>query len=377
MKQTEITPNIFDYATSELSQDAFLCWLIACASCDEQTVQQLGLDFIQFLYDCDSKNTDSKKVEKLLMLKNQYKKIDVYFQAQIGGKIVSFIIEDKTDTEMHSNQLKRYRDKVREDKIAEGEIKGIYFKTGYIFSDERERAEESGYGVISLENFVDFLQEKNINNDIFKDYFAYISNMYENRKEESEKAADFYEGQNGEKYSDVFWHKHVQWEFMLSLQRAVKDVFVKCKKSPGFDFIYTDTGDLDKGVNRGGSPWTHFSWGEIQGKYKDKNIKEYIFWRLEGWYQLRLCQGVWPKKTEIYDDYDKDRKKRLYRFREIFEEEAKLFGTALKKPSGKTGNLISSIGIILFNSPENSVQNILARMPEFHDKFIRQISKEG
>lgn len=25
------TPNIFDFATSELSQDAFLCWLIAWA----------------------------------------------------------------------------------------------------------------------------------------------------------------------------------------------------------------------------------------------------------------------------------------------------------------------------------------------------------
>ena len=128
MKQTEITPNIFDYATSELSQDAFLCWLIACAACDEQPVQQLGLDFIQFLYDCDSKNTDSKKVEKLIMLKNQYKKIDVYFQAQVGGKIVSFIIEDKTHTQMHGDQLRRYRKEVDgKDNIVEDEIKANLF----------------------------------------------------------------------------------------------------------------------------------------------------------------------------------------------------------------------------------------------------------
>lgn len=25
-----MTPNLFDFATSELSQDAFLCWLLSC-----------------------------------------------------------------------------------------------------------------------------------------------------------------------------------------------------------------------------------------------------------------------------------------------------------------------------------------------------------
>ena len=83
------------------------------------------------------------------------------------------------------------------------------------------------------------------------------------------------------------------------------------------------------------------------------------------------------RKSEIYDDFDMDRKERLNLYRRIFEEEeGKIFKGALKAPSGKTGNE-SSIGIILFNSPENSVQNILARMPEFHENFIRRIYQEG
>ena len=41
--------NIFDYATKELSQDAFICWLVACASEDGRALQHCGQAFISAL----------------------------------------------------------------------------------------------------------------------------------------------------------------------------------------------------------------------------------------------------------------------------------------------------------------------------------------
>ena len=72
-------PNIFDFATSELSQDAFLCWLAQWADPrfkqDNLLLHDLGK---QFLYDCLSKHnkmieTPFTKVE----IKRQFKNSDI------------------------------------------------------------------------------------------------------------------------------------------------------------------------------------------------------------------------------------------------------------------------------------------------------------
>ena len=48
-------PNIFDYATKELSQDAVICWLIAWAGADsngspeKEELRQCGLAFVKAL----------------------------------------------------------------------------------------------------------------------------------------------------------------------------------------------------------------------------------------------------------------------------------------------------------------------------------------
>ena len=47
------TPNIFDFATSELSQDAFLCWLIAWADSsqieNDETLNNCACAFVKGL----------------------------------------------------------------------------------------------------------------------------------------------------------------------------------------------------------------------------------------------------------------------------------------------------------------------------------------
>ncbi|NLY79687.1 MAG: hypothetical protein GX072_07305, partial [Lysinibacillus sp.] len=47
-------PNLFQFATSELSQDAFLCWLMSWAQKDfqsiDETMQKIAVNFISEIF---------------------------------------------------------------------------------------------------------------------------------------------------------------------------------------------------------------------------------------------------------------------------------------------------------------------------------------
>ena len=109
--QDEIKTSLFSYGTSELSQDAFICWLLSWTNADNKPDRQrCAKNFITLLYGLFKGDVESEtKIGKLICLKRQYQKIDVYFQAEVNGKVVSFVLEDKIDTSYHSQQLERYR----------------------------------------------------------------------------------------------------------------------------------------------------------------------------------------------------------------------------------------------------------------------------
>jgi hypothetical protein len=93
-------PNIFDYATSELSQDAFLCWLIAWADSEykelDEDIWKLSQRFLSELINVPIKNIEVGR---------QLENIDVWVKVNDSHFI---IIEDKKGTTEHSDQLERY-----------------------------------------------------------------------------------------------------------------------------------------------------------------------------------------------------------------------------------------------------------------------------
>lgn len=133
-----MTPNIFQYATKELSQDAVICWLVSCAKEAKGDLRECGLSFVQALMlsggarvmDARSGNethhAGAGQVTRILeQPTRQYGGIDIYFRAEVDGRVVSFVIEDKTDTEMHGGQLERYRGLVGGDEIGEDLVKAV------------------------------------------------------------------------------------------------------------------------------------------------------------------------------------------------------------------------------------------------------------
>ncbi|MCR4664485.1 MAG: hypothetical protein K5660_03870 [Paludibacteraceae bacterium] len=127
------TPNLFNYATSELSQDAFILWLLDWANpqykdADEQ-LNAAAQKFVRFLLD---KNKNDLQIESVKCYK-QLKNIDVL---AIVNNVFAILIEDKTDTSEHDNQLTNYTQWLKNEgkKILnienEPELHCIYYKTG-------------------------------------------------------------------------------------------------------------------------------------------------------------------------------------------------------------------------------------------------------
>ena len=187
-------PNIFNYATTELSQDAVICWLVACAAEATGDLQECGRAFVRALFragmsdgiegvpvlGANGKPTTPYDgpcdVSDESNIRRQYHKIDVYFQAKVDEKTVSFIIEDKTYTKYHSCQLTRYIEAVSTDDEVENLIKPVYFKTGYVFSDEREVVECAKYSVFEAEDMASFLGSQDVTreNEILRQYAEYL-----------------------------------------------------------------------------------------------------------------------------------------------------------------------------------------------------------
>lgn len=196
--------NIFNFATSELSQDAFICWLCNWVNFDdnglledEKKLKLLATEFIE-------KMLGEKLEDRKVNIKRQYQKIDVLLEIQNKTEFITneneknpvvdiyVIIEDKVGTGLHSNQIERYTklisEKNEKDNGSRAKIKVVYYK---IYDEDNiERLKENGVNVIferekNLELFGRY--KDNIKDSIFTNYYDYLSNMETDVKSYKEK----------------------------------------------------------------------------------------------------------------------------------------------------------------------------------------------
>ena len=129
-------PNIFNYATKELSQDAVICWLIDWAHYnDKQEYEQLkqcGQKFIETMFSKHGKKAPRNPGK--VKIWRQYNRIDVL--VDIGEFVL--LIEDKIDGKPDIEQLTRYYNQVvqmvRDGTVLMGKseenVLPIFLKTG-------------------------------------------------------------------------------------------------------------------------------------------------------------------------------------------------------------------------------------------------------
>jgi hypothetical protein len=376
-------PNIFDYATGELSQDAFICWLLNWLDyTEEHELKNAAKEFILLL--CKKNHPRANKITlesigKLLVtgkgkVLQQHGKMDVFFAVEIDGKRSEFIIEDKTNTFPHSNQLKKYvnfvidEQKKRSGKV-EDEIVKIYYKSGYLFGKDKdecafvkeEKPEERKkyhFGILNCNAIYDFLTGIATDNVIFTSYRDYISKIKDNHDEII--------GQLTEKEG----YKKLKFDFFQ--YELMKYISKWCPETIGEMAISHGTSS--------GRPWTQYRFIFLKDFY-DKKINESVFYRFEkrknkstGGYEYCLSirqyavinkTGI-PKKIERLGIYKK-------LFSEVESEISGLsFGKAVKDKSGSNS---SEIAVLFFDKNQNNIHSLKRVLPLVHSKFLALINE--
>ncbi|MBR6199990.1 MAG: PD-(D/E)XK nuclease family protein [Spirochaetales bacterium] len=166
-------PNLFNYATSELSQDAFLCWLFMWADdrckSDDEELHNCALKAVK-LFTNESVETHN------IVIKKQWNHIDVLC---IINDDIALVIEDKTFTKDHDNQLERY--KVEIAKLTNiSKTFYAYYKSDLISPFERKEVEKADYKMIDRSLLLSILRECHSSNGILHDYTDVMQHKTDN-----------------------------------------------------------------------------------------------------------------------------------------------------------------------------------------------------
>lgn len=162
-------PNLFSIATKELSQDAFITWLLQWADDkylnENKVLCQIGKNFVNKLISLQypQLNIDVKVVNA----GRQWEHIDIW--AEINDDYL-IIIEDKVNTNQHDNQLEIYKKTANEYYKNSRKIIFIYLKTGNDSLNTINQIKELGWYYFSRKQFIDFLQKIKTESEIYNDF---------------------------------------------------------------------------------------------------------------------------------------------------------------------------------------------------------------
>jgi len=167
-------PNLFYFATSELSQDAMFAWLLQWSDDAYQSTDkdmcQLGKRFMSLMTQIPAEDIHKVKVGR------QMKNIDIW--AEVNNDTF-LVIEDKTGTTIHDNQLARYKEFIKSKYDGKREnLRFAYVKT----ENEPGKREmyirnKENYETINRRQLLDVLNSYTGGHPIVKDYRAYLQEI--------------------------------------------------------------------------------------------------------------------------------------------------------------------------------------------------------
>ncbi len=171
---TSASPNLFKYATKELSQDAFFCWLLAWADdvcrATDNSLHGIGRSFIDLLLaEHDLAMGDRGSV----VVHRQYNYVDIL--VEVGDDLI-LLIEDKVHAGIHGDQLTRYRDRVAE-AFPGRRVAPVFLKTGD--QARYDKVVEAGFSRVGRDKLLDFLRPARAlsKHPILHDFVAVLEEM--------------------------------------------------------------------------------------------------------------------------------------------------------------------------------------------------------
>lgn len=345
--QTDILPpNIFKYATSELSQDAFLLWFLQWANptfaSSDKNLNKCACNFIYAILSQAPFEIKNVKVYK------QWNNIDVF--AVINEKF-SIIIEDKTNTSEHSNQLIRYFGYISTNPNFKNSILYcIYYKTGNEstrrINEIREtfikQTHSDRFKVLERKDMINILKEYKGNNVFLTDYYYHINAIEEKTNSFQTLPIDKWEWRTWEGF-----YKKIE---QIKMKESIKD------KNLGWGTINSPSGAF-VGL------WWHWCKDSLHDK-------SYLYLQIEGGGKQtgRLCIKLDMSMSSA--DY---REVRNYWTKRVEDKNA-IFKRPIRRGIGKwmTIAYVELIDILMANCLINMIDfaNKLKEQEKFLDNLI-------
>lgn len=169
-------PNLFNFATSELSQDAALAWLFAwsdskCRQIDA-AMHELARHLMRLVYDLHGHSAPDAL--ESVKVRTQVDGIDVLVEVDGTDAI---LIEDKVGTRPHSDQLRRYLE------LLERDHDFMRVLPTYVQTFEQpayDMVEEAGYKVVVRADLIELLERYRNgggSNDIALDFYTRLRSI--------------------------------------------------------------------------------------------------------------------------------------------------------------------------------------------------------
>lgn len=275
-------PNIFNYAKSELTNDAIICWMLDWTNSEHEIYKNLSQDMIRLFTKNKDLDVESVKIKK------QYKNIDVLVEVNDSEVIV---IEDKVKTSSHSNQLERYKDTIDNEEFYKNYNKHyIYYKVGN--ESQNNGVEQTGYTRIKRDEILNIIKKyRDLNNDLLNDYIDYLesiektSNMYKEEDDINKWDWETWEGyynhlQLKDDIKDGYWHyvSNPKGGFLAFIWNCEDYNYVKDNKKIKY-YIYPQI-ESNSGNSDGEKTKISFK-VECKDTAYRKELRENIYERLE------------------------------------------------------------------------------------------------
>jgi hypothetical protein len=297
-----LKPNFFNYATNELSQDAFFCWLIEWSLEDYKNesndLHKISMNFLKELVPEEFSNDF---IVKTCCIHRQRKNTD--FIIEINRSIIIHF-EDKIKSNTSYKQLSKY--KIELQKLYKNHrIYHIYLKTDLVWEKERNLTSENGYKPIDLFTVEKLLKGKS-NSDIFNDYITNIQRRV-------------LEYKNYKKISPKKWNNNQWLGFIYDLSQQIK-YFNFDKHYVGNDF------------------WFVFSWRKLNN-FKDSHVS------------FELINKKCAIKTHVYDK-STSKERVLDYVKKLLTPYYKSYKTKNYNRTGKSVLAIEFVDFIVMNNNE-------------------------
>lgn len=346
--------NLFQFATNELSQDAIICWICNNINFkkENRNLYYLADELIHLFL-----GINTIPIKGTVKIFRQYKNIDVLL---VINEKYGIIIEDKTYTSEHSQQISHYKQTLLHPVsevehiskglpiFQDGDIRTVYLKTGFHYPYDRLVHADC---TINGPQFYALLKKYQNHSEILDDYI--------------EKLA-----------ADLRWYSQIESDYALDKIESVLN------NHYGQYLLLKDLfGNMDafSHGSSSGIPWSNHLIGVVP--YASKNSVEQvsaIFCRIDKkgstyYISLRQYDRALDKKDTVMIN---QKKNSFYKIRSLFEETCQKIGGLTNtdgskkyKVGGNNGGYYESeFGIFSIGDEKNQVT--LKEGIEFFQNFL-------